>query len=120
MGDGQEQAGQQPRYEFSHGLIRTWARPPRDPARIDRVAAKLLELWKLEPDQRLGQLVVNVARSEGRRLELPDVQLLEDDEFERLLDDQLASAQERHEASDAGRDGHGGESTGSMTEEHEQ
>ena len=64
--------------------------PRRDPARIDRVGAKLVELWRLEPDQRLGQLVVNVMRREGRRLELPDVQLLEDDEFEQLLDAELA------------------------------
>jgi hypothetical protein len=91
-------SGGQRRYEHSHGLARIWSRlPPRDPARIDRVAAKLVELWKLEPDQRLGQLVVNVMRREGRRLELPDVQLLEDDEFERLLDDDLASAQKRHD-----------------------
>jgi hypothetical protein len=60
------------------------------------VAAKLAELWKLEPDQRLGQLVVNVMRSEGRRLELPDVQLLEDTEFERLLDAELEAEKARH------------------------
>jgi hypothetical protein len=99
VGDDQKE-GRPPQYEFSHALLRTWSkRPPRDPARIDRISAKLIELWMLESDQRLGQLMVNVMRREGRRLELPDVQLLEDDEFERLLDDELASAQKRHETS---------------------
>jgi hypothetical protein len=84
------------RHEFAHAVGRAWSsRPPRDAARIDRVAAKLAELWKLEPDQRLGQLIVNVMRREGRRLELPDVQLLEDDEFERLLDADLAATKVR-------------------------
>lgn len=97
MADPRGEGGQH-RYEFSHALVRTWSnRPPRDPARIDRVAAKLVELWKLEPDQRLGQLVVNVMRREGRRLELPDVQLLEDTEFERLLEAELVAAQARHD-----------------------
>lgn len=31
----------------------------RDPKRIDRILAKLGELWKLYPDQRLGQLIEN-------------------------------------------------------------
>jgi hypothetical protein len=85
------------RYEFAKAFGEAWSKlPPRDPARIDRIAAKLIELWKLEPDQRLGQLAINVMRREGRRLELPDVQLLEDQEFERLLDDELASAKARH------------------------
>jgi hypothetical protein len=92
-----DQGGRPPRYEFSHALLRTWSkRPPRDPARVERISAKLIELWKLEPDQRMGQLVVNVMRREGRRLELPDVQLLEDDDFERLLDAELEAARARH------------------------
>lgn len=35
---------------------------PRNPDRIDRINAKLLFIWKLNPDMRLGQLIVNVAR----------------------------------------------------------
>jgi len=101
VGDGQDKAGQQRRYEFSHGLIRTWSRPPRDPARIDRVGTKLLELWKLEPDQRLGQLVVNIMRRESGTIELPDVQLMEDDRFEELLDAELEVQRSRHRAMDA-------------------
>ena len=33
----------------------------RDPARIDRIIGRLRFLWKLHPDQRLGQLVANLA-----------------------------------------------------------
>ena len=32
----------------------------RDPARIDRMLEKLRVLWTAHPDQRLGQLVVNL------------------------------------------------------------
>jgi len=84
-------------YEVARQVGEAFAKlPRRDPARIDRVGAKLVALWRLKPDQRLGQLVVNVMRREGRRLELADVQLLEDDEFERLLDTELASAVARY------------------------
>ncbi len=34
---------------------------PRDPARIDKILAVLGELWKLQPDTRLGQLLLNFA-----------------------------------------------------------
>jgi hypothetical protein len=34
----------------------------RDPARIDRMIVMLWELWKAQPDLRLGQLLVNVIR----------------------------------------------------------
>lgn len=34
----------------------------RDPARIDRMTERLRELWHAQPDQRLGQLLVNVIR----------------------------------------------------------
>jgi hypothetical protein len=82
--------------ETARRLGEAWAKlPRRDPARIDRIIAKLVELWRLQPDQRLGQLVVNVMRSQGRILELPDVQLLEDDQFERLLDADLERARAR-------------------------
>jgi len=37
----------------------------RDPARIDRILAALGEYWKANPDLRLGQIVVNAARSVG-------------------------------------------------------
>lgn len=34
----------------------------RDPNRIDRMIEMLWELWKAQPDLRLGQLLVNVIR----------------------------------------------------------
>jgi hypothetical protein len=34
----------------------------RDAARIDRIVEKLREVWKANPDLRLGQLLVNVIR----------------------------------------------------------
>lgn len=33
----------------------------RDPARIDRILDRIRELWKAQPDWRLGQLLTNVA-----------------------------------------------------------
>ncbi|KLD69318.1 hypothetical protein Y887_17500 [Xanthomonas pisi DSM 18956] len=34
----------------------------RDPARIDQVLALLEEVWRRDPDLRLGQLIYNAAR----------------------------------------------------------
>ncbi len=35
----------------------------RDPKRIDNVLAGLKRAWKIDPDMRLGQLVVNLSRT---------------------------------------------------------
>ena len=35
----------------------------RDPLRIHRVMAALADLWHQQPDQRLGQLVLNLTRN---------------------------------------------------------
>ena len=60
----------------------------RDPARIDRIAAKLVEAWKLSPDQRLAQLVSNaVAYATNRKVD--DIFYIEDKEMERGLDRML-------------------------------
>ena len=48
----------------------------RDPARIDDMLELLGEIWRLEPDLRLGQLVFNAARM--REPELQDVYSIED------------------------------------------
>lgn len=50
----------------------------RDPDRIDRILAKIREVWAEQPDLRLCQLLGNV---------LPDGDnyFLEDDELERLV-----------------------------------
>lgn len=51
-------------------------RPPRDPARIDRVLAAIREAWMLQPDTRLGQLLHNAAHDVGDGV---DVFYVEDD-----------------------------------------
>lgn len=48
----------------------------RDPARIDEMVELLRQVWHLEPDLRLGQLVYNAARM--RDVELQDVFSIED------------------------------------------
>jgi uncharacterized protein YihD (DUF1040 family) len=48
----------------------------RDPARIDEVLELLREVWTLEPDLRLGQLIYNAARI--REPGLSDVFSIED------------------------------------------
>lgn len=50
----------------------------RDPARIERIIGLLRRAWKESPDQRLGQLLVNVAEGES-------VWHVEDDVTERGL-----------------------------------
>lgn len=54
----------------------------RDPARIDRMIERLRELWRRYPDQRLGQLLVNVIRP-GEPC--PRVFYAEDDDTEAKL-----------------------------------
>ena len=48
----------------------------RDPARIDEMLQLLRDVWQLEPDLRLGQLIFNAARI--REPELHDVYSIED------------------------------------------
>lgn len=61
----------------------------RDPARIERVIDKLRRLWLVNPDWRLGQLVLNVARPWAM---WPDVFNMEDSQFEDWLDDEIADS----------------------------
>ena len=56
----------------------------RDPKRIDRMLKKLEELWKQNPDWRLGQLVFNSAAHAG--WDNYDVFYCEDDQMERGLE----------------------------------
>jgi hypothetical protein len=68
----------------------------RDPARIERILALLGELWKLNPELRLGQLVA-VVTSIVRRWRpcseigdvIADPFYLDDAELEEILRDQL-------------------------------
>lgn len=62
-------------------------RPPRDPERIDRMLAKVRQLWIAYPDLRLGQIVVNAGgfgQPGVRAFHVPD------EAMERGLDVQLA------------------------------
>ena len=58
----------------------------RDPARIQRLLAKFAALWYLQPDLRLGQLLVNLTRG-GE----PYVFHTEDSSLEDEIDDALAA-----------------------------
>jgi hypothetical protein len=60
----------------------------RDPNRIERIGNKLIEYWKRNPDQRLGQLVMNIELiiTKGKS---HDPFYREDDEIEQFLDRQL-------------------------------
>jgi hypothetical protein len=48
----------------------------RDPARIEEILKLLYEVWRFEPDLRLGQLVFNAARI--NKPELQDIYSIED------------------------------------------
>lgn len=54
----------------------------RDPARIPRIGAKLIAVWEMYPDWRLGQLISNL-RGPGPQ----DGLLAEDAFWERRLDE---------------------------------
>ncbi len=70
----------------------------RDPKRIQRISAKLAELWRLHPDQRFFQLVENYIVPVSRMYHEPGdgsavlmfMFNLEDDVLERRLDELLA------------------------------
>jgi len=55
----------------------------RDPIRIDRILTKLGEVWRLAPDLRLGQLLLNLHRFSKNP---SDVFNTEDDQWEVELD----------------------------------
>ncbi|RJP64420.1 MAG: DUF1040 family protein [Comamonadaceae bacterium] len=67
----------------------------RDPHRIHEVLAALKRIWELEPDLRLGQLVVNAARPAEP---CPEIFHLEDD---KLLEGLLRYEHARHGAGNA-------------------
>lgn len=51
----------------------------RDPARIPQMLKALEEVWRSDPDLRLGQLVVNATNFSGRKVVCPEVFYAEDD-----------------------------------------
>lgn len=60
----------------------------RDPGRIPWIMSKLAQLWMKYPDQRLGQLVCNLARDEFGQTNMNRVWAMEDD----ILEDNIESA----------------------------
>jgi len=64
---------------------------PRDPKRIERVVELLREAWRLFPDQRLTQLVINVA---DQKHDCAPVFYLEDTEIEKKLEAMIRSRRE--------------------------
>ena len=58
----------------------------RDPKRIDRMIGKLHMLWKMYPDHRLSQLLVNLSRDQPN---WPDIFGVEDDTLEAEINRQL-------------------------------
>jgi hypothetical protein len=55
----------------------------RDPRRIWRIIHRLGTLWERYPDQRLGQLLTNVAPSNA------DVYQIEDDVWEKMIEEAI-------------------------------
>lgn len=55
----------------------------RDPERIDDMIELLSEIWRLEPDLRLGQLIFNAARM--RNPDIADVFSIEDGDLRKGL-----------------------------------
>ncbi len=53
----------------------------RDPKRIEKVIGKLRQLWQSYPDQRLGQLVINLAPNGA-----DDLWSMEEPELEKKID----------------------------------
>jgi hypothetical protein len=64
-------------------IKRMSAAPKRDPKRISGLLKALEDVWRDNPDWRLGQLIVNAARanSNGRQLVCPEIFYLEDKEM---------------------------------------
>ena len=54
----------------------------RDPARIEPVLQLIRTLWELNPDLRLGQLLVSIIRP---KQSCPEVFYIEDDELVRRI-----------------------------------
>ncbi|VXB60840.1 DUF1040 family protein [Massilia sp. 9I] len=73
----------------------------RDPARIDEVLELLREVWTLEPDLRLGQLIYNAARI--REPGLSDVFSIEDSSLYKGLVRYLEQIQVDRSAKSAGK-----------------
>jgi hypothetical protein len=81
---------------------------PRDPKRVDRMIELLREAWQLFPDQRLTQLVINIA---DKKHDCGPVFYADDTDIEKKLE---AFVKERREYL-AKKENEGRESGGSET-----
>lgn len=59
----------------------------RDPGRIDRVLAALGALWRDHPEQRLGQMILNLTRNERGETDKQVCWNTDDDELLREITD---------------------------------
>jgi len=69
----------------------------RDPARIARICALLQQVWSESPDQRLGQLIINLTPDRfmtGGPLKILDPFHVEDTEWEQILQDAIGHEEE--------------------------
>lgn len=70
----------------------------RDPDRIARIIKKLWRMWEKHPDWRLGQLVSNLMGPGPHDVIRPAVIFyLEDNVWEKLLDELLKENLEKHQ-----------------------
>lgn len=58
----------------------------RDPARINRIIDKLWLAWKQVPDQRLGQLLINIGHLTDPVVTESNIWVTEDDKWEAAID----------------------------------
>ena len=57
----------------------------RDSDRIDRIGKELIELWKLYPDFRFLQMIINIVEFKQNKPMLLNYYHIEDDIFEKKL-----------------------------------
>lgn len=72
----------------------------RDPGRIDEMLELVREIWLIEPDLRLGQLVFNAARM--REPDLSDVFSIEDGTLRKGLVRYLQAMKQRKHGGEQG------------------
>ena len=74
-----------------------------DVERVARISTKLERLWSLRPDQRLGQLLVNLIRHDLPNTICVDMLYFNDERIEEIIDDQTLLETERLSTVSRGR-----------------
>ena len=62
----------------------------RDPKRIDKMILMLKEIWRMNPDLRMGQLMDNLTQCAESKSKTP-IFYLEDDKMEKIMFDLINS-----------------------------